>query len=250
MDELEISGKRFLSTRRAAKEHKYTSDYVGQLIRGGKVVGKKVGRSWYVSEESLNAYLSGEAAEPMKAQVLKVKEVVSEPVVEKAKEVELRPIAAPVAAVTYAEEKIAEPVVAERFVEEQTFEPVIVKAQPLEAHHIPIRMQSHVEERSSGGLRYVTDDEPSLPEVKRKVALSTAPAMRVHQAPVAPQQYEEAVEEYVEVTPRRKFGVFAIAGVLLVAAATFSATAAISATLNSRIVVEQGQVAGVGYTFR
>src|SRR3989344_4259832 len=146
MDELEISGKRFLSTRRAAKDHRYTSDYVGQLIRGGKVVGKKVGRSWYVSEESLNAYLSGEAIEPMKAPVLKVKEVVSEPVVEKA----------------HVEEKVVEPIVAEPFVEEKRFEPVIVKAQPLEAHHIPIRVQPPVAERLSGGLRYVTDDEPSL----------------------------------------------------------------------------------------
>src|SRR5581483_12286201 len=60
MDELEISGKRYISTRRAAKEHKYHADYIGQLVRGKKVVGQKVGRSWYVSEESLNAYFEGE----------------------------------------------------------------------------------------------------------------------------------------------------------------------------------------------
>src|SRR3990167_2011138 len=57
MDELEISGKRYISTRRAAREHGYHSDYMGQLIRGKKVAGQKVGRAWYIEEDSLNAYL-------------------------------------------------------------------------------------------------------------------------------------------------------------------------------------------------
>ena len=61
MDELEISGKRYISTRRAAKEHKYHSDYIGQLIRAGKVEGQKVGRSWYVIADSLAEYLGKES---------------------------------------------------------------------------------------------------------------------------------------------------------------------------------------------
>lgn len=60
MDELEISGKRYISSRRAAKEHKYHSDYIGQLIRAKKVVGTKVGRAWYVEIESLAAYFNKE----------------------------------------------------------------------------------------------------------------------------------------------------------------------------------------------
>ena len=51
MDELEISGKRYISTRRAAREHGYHSDYMGQLIRGKKVAGQKVGRAWYIEED-------------------------------------------------------------------------------------------------------------------------------------------------------------------------------------------------------
>ena len=62
MDELEISGKRFISSKRAAKENRYHVDYIGQLIRGGKIVGTKVGRAWYVDENSLAAYLGKEAA--------------------------------------------------------------------------------------------------------------------------------------------------------------------------------------------
>ena len=57
MDELEISGKRYISTKRAGKDHKYHADYIGQLIRGKKVDGQKVGRSWYVNADSLATYL-------------------------------------------------------------------------------------------------------------------------------------------------------------------------------------------------
>jgi len=60
MDELEISGKRYLSSKRAAREHKYHADYIGQLIRSGKVVGTKVGRAWYVEAASLDEYLATE----------------------------------------------------------------------------------------------------------------------------------------------------------------------------------------------
>lgn len=65
MDELEISGKRYISSRRAAKQHGYHSDYIGQLVRAGKVDGQKVGRAWYVDEESLKAYFS---KEPMRVE--------------------------------------------------------------------------------------------------------------------------------------------------------------------------------------
>lgn len=57
MDSLEIDGKTYVSARKAAKEHGYVADYIGQLIRAGKLVGKKVGRAWYVDAESLDAYI-------------------------------------------------------------------------------------------------------------------------------------------------------------------------------------------------
>jgi len=70
MDELEISGRRYISSRIAAKEHKYHADYIGQLVRGGKVAGQKVGRAWYVDAESLAEYLGKEvpARGPMKVE--------------------------------------------------------------------------------------------------------------------------------------------------------------------------------------
>src|SRR3989344_926647 len=111
MDELESEGVRYLSTRRAGKEHKYHSDYIGQLIRGGKVVGKKVGRSWYVEEESLNAYLNGEG-QKSKGVVKKVAaEPIEEPVVvavEPEPVIKSEPVLEPIK--VSVEEKIIEPI--------------------------------------------------------------------------------------------------------------------------------------------
>jgi len=66
MDSLVIEGKEYISAKRAAREHSYTMDYVGQLIRGGKLSGQKVGRSWYVEHDSLTAYVRSLAGKEMK----------------------------------------------------------------------------------------------------------------------------------------------------------------------------------------
>lgn len=58
-DELAINGRLYISSRRAAKECKYTKDYVGQLARAGKVEAQLVGRSWYVDSESIHAHKDG-----------------------------------------------------------------------------------------------------------------------------------------------------------------------------------------------
>ncbi|MGH7141199.1 MAG: hypothetical protein ACREGH_01005 [Minisyncoccia bacterium] len=63
MDELTISGKRYISSRRAAKEFHYHADYIGQLIRAGKLQGQKVGRTWYVSATSLEEHFGKGASE-------------------------------------------------------------------------------------------------------------------------------------------------------------------------------------------
>lgn len=68
MDSLEIDGKGYISSREAAKRHSYTTDYVGQLIRGGKIEGKKVGRTWYVEIASLDAYAGASIAAPQLAE--------------------------------------------------------------------------------------------------------------------------------------------------------------------------------------
>lgn len=62
MDELLLSGKKHISARRAAKENGYASDYIGQLIRAGKLRGQKVGRAWYVDDDSLRSFTGKETA--------------------------------------------------------------------------------------------------------------------------------------------------------------------------------------------
>ncbi len=59
MNVIDISGIRYLKATDAAKKVGYTTDYVGQLARGGKVDAKQIGRAWYVSEEDILAHKKG-----------------------------------------------------------------------------------------------------------------------------------------------------------------------------------------------
>lgn|GEM_PF-1686353 len=55
-DSLILEGKTYISARRASKIMSYAQDYIGQLCRAGKLDCKMVGRSWFVTEESLIAH--------------------------------------------------------------------------------------------------------------------------------------------------------------------------------------------------
>ncbi len=64
-DELFISGKTYVSSRRASEISGYAQDYIGQLCRGGLIDAQRVGGLWYVFLDSLNAYEKNtEAARP------------------------------------------------------------------------------------------------------------------------------------------------------------------------------------------
>lgn len=66
--DLYFDGATYISAKRAAKISGYVNDYIGQLCRDGKLQAKMVGRSWYVSLESLiahkNAFVSGTKSKP------------------------------------------------------------------------------------------------------------------------------------------------------------------------------------------
>jgi hypothetical protein len=55
-DELFLSGKTYVSSKRAAETSGYAQDYIGQLCRGGLIDAQRVGGLWYVSMDSLNSY--------------------------------------------------------------------------------------------------------------------------------------------------------------------------------------------------
>lgn len=219
MDELEISGKRYISSRRAGQEHRYHADYIGQLIRSGKVVGTKVGRAWYVEAASLAEYLGKETpkTEGKVERVVEgvvIEEKVAEPEAAPAEELEERRIP-----VVVAEE---EPVAAEE--EKKDTAPVIIK--------------------KTNGLKYITDDEPLFPIIKR-----TSHILDVH-TPVP----QEIVTEKVAIhTPKKikKFRSFvAPLSVVVLGCITLAGVAVISGRVASTTIVEQGKPAVVEYAFR
>ncbi len=53
MDTILLEGVSYTKAAILAKRFRYTSDYIGQLCRSGKVVCHMVGRTWYVTESSL-----------------------------------------------------------------------------------------------------------------------------------------------------------------------------------------------------
>jgi hypothetical protein len=64
-------GKNFISSRRAAEISDYTIDYIGQLCRSAKLDCQMVGRTWFVSEESLLTHklkVAEEEASPERVQ--------------------------------------------------------------------------------------------------------------------------------------------------------------------------------------
>lgn len=252
MDELEISGKRYISTRRAAREHGYHSDYMGQLIRAGKVAGQKVGRAWYIDEGSLTAYFSGEqkpaepvaeketpveapievaAPAPVPASVpVSVPEVVVEEVQAKedpAPHADDLPKEEPVAVAQ--EIKPAE-VPEEKVVVKKIEEPEEIFSE-VQSTRVPIRAPISME---TGGLRYMVDDSPSLPTVTRTAQV------QVQRHVVAPTSATGVAHS----APRKSFPIISLSIVALLAivAATFAAT-----FMSTAIVSEPGKSAIVQY---
>ncbi|MDC1205226.1 hypothetical protein N8083_00055 [Candidatus Pacebacteria bacterium] len=56
MEVLELNGITYVKASSIARDLGYTADYVGQLCRSGKVDAQLVGRSWYVSDESIRTH--------------------------------------------------------------------------------------------------------------------------------------------------------------------------------------------------
>lgn len=56
MDKVILDGVEYVKAAVAAKEFRYTTDYVGQLCRGKKVDARLVGRTWYVRLSSIKDY--------------------------------------------------------------------------------------------------------------------------------------------------------------------------------------------------
>lgn len=210
MDELEISGKRYLSSKRAAKEHKYHADYIGQLIRAGKVVGTKVGRAWYVEAVSLDEYLANESA---------TTHSVSVPQTTRQHSISIQP----------------------RVIQstDKTFSLSVKKEPP----HIQIESSASPVEKTQT-LRYVADEGPVFPVIQKTSHIFDAREFAHTSPKIMPQA--SVRNSYT----RKKLSVLTlIVAAVLAGGVTFAVVLFTSANLFSTVVVEQGKPAAVGFSF-
>ena len=74
IEEKNIGGFNFLTTKEASKISGYSPDYISRLCRTGKVVGQQIGRSWFVDPKSFEAFLN-EHQEELKQTTEKLSEI-------------------------------------------------------------------------------------------------------------------------------------------------------------------------------
>lgn len=228
-----LSGKRFISSRRIARENGYTSDYIGQLIRGGKIVGQKVGRAWYVEEASFAAYLGSEVPAPVPAPIEEAESATTKESVSEVEQ-EPEPAAAPVLKEVPAEET---PVAV---VEEapQPVEEKVVNHIEEPVHHVPLRISKKIESSApAGGLRYYADDAPALPPIVQQPRTSVD--NDVETVPVRPPALTPA---------RTHTRTLRIGAVGVLAALVLVAAAALSTAISLNLTVEEGSTAATFYS--
>ncbi|HEY5383185.1 MAG TPA: hypothetical protein VIJ88_01380 [Candidatus Paceibacterota bacterium] len=274
MDELEISGKRYISSRRAGKENKYHADYIGQLIRAKKVEGQKVGRAWDVDVESLAAYLGKEA--PVRTPVTESVQVVNE-VPEKVgmsivveEEVEIKEEEPEVIEQketikeTISEIKIAEASAAPTGLHNEAL-PIFYRT-TREAHEARVGRST-----SMPTLRYSADEGPLIPQVQKQPQNNSISIRHVAAAPVVtkihqpegwgmPKRVEDKMENRAErpahketpVVSKRKSAPLVVraAAVLALGATVFAVAALASTHLLFTVTVNGGQSANAGYSVK
>jgi len=55
-EEFFADGKKYISSKVAGEISGYTTDYIGQLCRAGKIEGKLIGKTWFVNDASLSLH--------------------------------------------------------------------------------------------------------------------------------------------------------------------------------------------------
>ena len=233
-----ISGRRHAASIRIAKQYGYHSDYLGQLIRGGKIKGQKVGRAWYVDIESLAAYLGKDVpvakliADAAKQQA-KEEALVSAPAPEAAaEEVVVAAQEEPVPAAVFAaveEERTEDPVRVISLKKETQIaapaeDPAAEEAEEAQSNHVAVAIRVPEEKpetkKKNSGLMYVSEEESLLPQIKKSNRAPQKLDIEVEALAAS----EPVITEKKEATVRMGYGaqVFALAtvGVLVVALVT------------------------------
>lgn len=268
MEELQISGRRYISSRRVAKEHGYHTDYIGQLIRGGKIVGQKVGRAWYVDAESFDAYLGKEGAampEPVAKTAAKqpiievVKEEIVKPVVEVLaekedeaieekeeeveevkEEVEDAPETIEEAVNQVAEEAETKQEEAEKIEEEKVAEAAEDDAEPIAVH---LQKEEVSAPAARTGLRYYTDDAPLLPEIPNKKNASRISADDESAAEMGETEVFATQPAVVRAPMRGRH----VASLMALGMVALVAGALVSSAVTLNMTISEGNTASVSY---
>ena len=58
--------EKIISLKEAAENSGYHPDYLGSLIRNGKLEGKKIGRNWFTTEKAVKDFLAAQKFLPLK----------------------------------------------------------------------------------------------------------------------------------------------------------------------------------------
>lgn len=225
MDELQISGKRYISSRRIARENGYTADYIGQLIRGGKLAGQKVGRAWYVEASSFEAF-SGAP-------------IVAQEILPPLTELNTTASEAPVQEETIAVQPIPEAETIPVQIIAPAFTPVPVPA-PVAPATVEIKIEEprHVP-LSVSGLRYYSDDEPLLPEIVSSNKVSRQKEITLP---------KESIQESASLREGRRGGRGRVLALGALAIAIFAVSAVVSSAVTLHINIDGANPASAFYT--
>ncbi|KKW35718.1 MAG: hypothetical protein UY83_C0003G0002 [Candidatus Adlerbacteria bacterium GW2011_GWA1_54_10] len=227
MDELEISGKRFISSRRAAKDNGYTQDYIGQLIRSGKIKGQKVGRAWYVDAISLAVHLEGK---PVQGDDLESSDVIAS----RSENFEKTEIT------DEREKKEESPKIEERNEDAETKEESKSEPEP-ESVHITINKKPEPTPRQQyevhGGLRYI-EEETAAPVWRESPTAETVNKISIFRD-------IQGKRGLPKQRIKRGKGIFALFAVSIL----IFAAAGVASIVTYTVSVEEGKSASIGLTF-
>ncbi len=270
-----------MSSKRAARENKYHIDYIGQLIRAGKINGKKVGRAWYVEEASLNKYLAQESGVVAPIKVMPAPEPVQEEPIEMAEdpieviEVEApAPIAfevepEPTPALELVQEPAPEPEVAiaeevhetQILKEEFAVEPIEPEAVPVEEEKVEQKINITIIEKkpykSHSNLIYVEDTEPLMPVLHPRVrenadfvAMPTKRSADIQQDSAVEVDEEENKKEIVQTITKKKSYKGRIVMLVSIGIIFLVLAVAGAGMLATSIKVTDGQPESVGFSIK
>lgn len=78
METILDNGVTFVKATALAKKYRYTTDYIGQLCRSGKVEAKLIGRAWFVNEQSLTSHKNDRYSTARSSEIIINKSLVSD----------------------------------------------------------------------------------------------------------------------------------------------------------------------------